>query len=81
MPSLIEPGVYRHFKGNYYEVIGTASLVDTETVLVIYRPLYGAGDLVAREFKEFTGRLVRDGVDHKRFTFIGPPGTPYGDKG
>ena len=33
----IEPGAYRHFKGNFYWVFGTALHSETEEALVVYR--------------------------------------------
>ena len=37
-------GVYRHYKGNTYEVIGFAKHSETLEDMVIYKPLYGDGD-------------------------------------
>ena len=34
------PGVYRHYKGNYYYVMGLAKHSETHEVLVLYCPLY-----------------------------------------
>ena len=39
----VPPGVYEHFKGGGYEVLGMAFLADGEregTTAVVYRPLY-----------------------------------------
>ncbi|MDY4181844.1 MAG: DUF1653 domain-containing protein, partial [Pseudoflavonifractor sp.] len=44
----IRPGRYRHFKGNEYQVLGTARHSETEELLVVYRPLYGEGGLWVR---------------------------------
>lgn len=37
----IKLGKYRHFKGNFYEVIGIASHSETMEPMVVYRALYG----------------------------------------
>ena len=34
-------GVYRHYKGNLYDVIGLATHSETGERLVVYRPQYG----------------------------------------
>lgn len=60
----VEPGRYRHYKGNYYEVIGTARHSETDELLVVYRPLYGEGGLwvrpepMFRELVQVDGKLV-----------------------
>jgi len=38
---MIKTGRYRHYKGNYYDVIGVARHSETEEALVVYRPQYG----------------------------------------
>ncbi len=44
----IQPGIYRHFKGNRYEVLGTARHSETMEEMVVYRALYGEGGLWVR---------------------------------
>src|SRR5688500_4337251 len=63
----IQTGIYRHFKGRFYRVIGVAPLVDSSEWYVIYRPLYGDGELVARSYSQFTDSVVRDGRECPRF--------------
>ncbi|MEW4568735.1 DUF1653 domain-containing protein [Tautonia sp. JC769] len=66
----VEPGIYQHFKGKLYEVIGVARKVDTSETFVIYRPLYGDRELVARLIDEFTGLVRRGADDEPRFRQI-----------
>ncbi len=44
----IQPGIYRHFKGNRYEVLGMARHSETMEEMVVYRALYGEGGLWVR---------------------------------
>ena len=37
-PQEVEPGLYRHFKGHEYEVLGVARHTETMEPLVVYRP-------------------------------------------
>lgn len=64
-------GLYRHFKGNYYEVLGVARHSETGEELVVYRPLYGERGLWVRPLAMFTETVERDGIIMPRFTFAG----------
>ncbi|WP_136513229.1 DUF1653 domain-containing protein [Geomonas edaphica] len=64
----VEPGRYRHYKGNYYEVIGTARHSETEEPMVVYRPLYGEGGLWVRPEAMFLEQVEVDGVLQPRFS-------------
>ena len=44
----IQPGIYRHFKGNRYEVVGIARHSETMEPMVVYRALYGECGLWVR---------------------------------
>ena len=67
----IKIGKYRHFKGNEYEVIGIAKHSETQESLVIYRALYGEGQLWARPASMWNETVERDGKTYPRFTYIG----------
>ena len=54
LPSLqewrekIPRGKYRHYKGGLYEVLDVAYHSETVEVMVVYRALYGEGELWVR---------------------------------
>jgi hypothetical protein len=51
------PGLYRHFKGNLYEVLGVATHSENSERLVVYRPCYGERALWVRPLEMFTGEV------------------------
>ena len=67
----IKKGRYRHFKGNEYEVIGTAKHSETLEEYVVYKALYGEGGLWVRPAEMWNETVERDGKTFKRFEFIG----------
>jgi hypothetical protein len=69
LPPLIEtpPGLYRHYKGLPYEVIGTVRHSETLEPLTLYRALYGARGLWVRPAAMFNEEVVIDGVRQRRF--------------
>ena len=64
MEDEIKLGKYRHFKGGEYEVLCLAKHSETEEKMVVYRALYGNGDVWVRplrmwnEIVEYEGRRV-----------------------
>lgn len=70
----VKKGIYQHFKGNLYEVIGLAKNSENlEEEWVVYRPLYKSEivtDLCIRPKKMFLETVERDGKKMKRFKFI-----------
>ena len=69
--STIKPGHYRHFKGNEYEVIGTARHSETLEELVVYRALYDNGGLWVRPAAMWNEIVECDGKTYRRFTYLG----------
>ena len=67
---MIRPGIYRHFKGNEYEVLFTAKNSETTEEMVVYRALYGDGDIWVRPASMWDEEVERDGVKFKRFVFL-----------
>ena len=69
LPPLTEtpPGLYRHYKGQPYEVIGTARHSETLEPMTLYRALYGERGLWVRPAAMFNEEVVIDGVRQPRF--------------
>ncbi len=63
----IKPGIYRHFKGNRYEVLGIASHSETLEPMVVYRALYGDRGLWVRPAAMWTQRVDREDYHGPRF--------------
>ena len=64
---MIEPGLYRHYKGQQYEVLGLATHSETEESLVVYRALYGDFGLWVRPAEMFEETVEVDGAAVPRF--------------
>ena len=56
LPPLIttQPGVYKHYKGMLYEVIGTVRHSEDLSPMSLYRALYGDNGLWVRPAGRFT---------------------------
>lgn len=64
----IKKGIYRHFKGNEYELIDIAKNSETLEEMVIYRALYGEKELWVRPASMWNEIIERDGKKLRRFT-------------
>ncbi|MCJ7766141.1 MAG: DUF1653 domain-containing protein [Thiovulaceae bacterium] len=69
--TVIKAGLYRHYKGNQYEVIDVVVHSETEEELVLYRALYGEQGLWVRPLAMFTENVNVDGRCMARFKYIG----------
>ena len=68
--KMIEKGIYKHFKGNMYEVIDIAKHSETLEPMVVYRALYGEGGLWVRPASMWNETVEHEGKTVLRFTFI-----------
>ena len=62
MRKIKEKGIYKHFKGDYYLVEEIAKDSETKEPVVVYRRLYGEGDLWVRPLEMFLSE-----VDHEKY--------------
>lgn len=62
MRKLKVKGIYKHFKGDYYLVEELAKDSETKEPVVVYRRLYGEGDLWIRPLDMFLSE-----VDHEKY--------------
>lgn len=69
---MIPPGRYRHYKGQDYEVLGSATHSETEEEFVVYRALYGERGLWVRPKAMFTEEVTVNGKQIPRFQYMGP---------
>ena len=65
---MIKKGIYRHYKGGRYEVIGIARHSETLEEMVVYRALYGEGGLWVRPASMWNEWVEKDGKKVLRFT-------------
>ena len=66
----LRPGVYQHFKGMNYSVIGVAFHSETFEEVVIYRKMYEDCGFWVRPLKMFLEKVDVDGQKVLRFRFM-----------
>jgi len=60
MQGLKIKGIYKHFKGDYYLVEDVAIHSETREKYVVYRTLYGDGELYVRPYEMFLEKVDRE---------------------
>lgn len=77
LPALLEtpPGLYQHYKGLTYQVLGTVRHSETLESMTLYRALYGQRGLWVRPAAMFLEEVEIDGVRQPRFKWQGPAET------
>ena len=76
LPPTAAPGLYRHYKGNLYEVIETVRHSETLEPMTLYRALYGERGLWVRPAAMFLETVEIAGVVTPRFSRLSDPKTP-----
>ncbi len=69
--SELKPGVYRHFKGNLYQLITVARHSETLEEMVVYQALYGEGGYWVRPAAMWNEHVEKDGYSGPRFQYVG----------
>ncbi|MBI2599807.1 DUF1653 domain-containing protein [Candidatus Daviesbacteria bacterium] len=77
MKKDILAGVYQHYKGGLYLVLGLARHTETNEKLVVYIPLYTNKShtgprIQVRPLKMFFEKVETRGKKQPRFTYLGP---------
>jgi len=63
-------GIYQHYKGQQYRVLGIAQHSENEQQLVVYQALYGAFGLWVRPLSMFVEMVEIDGLLQPRFALL-----------
>lgn len=72
----LKSGIYKHYKGGLYLVLGAARHSETEEKLVVYVPLYTKSGqigprITVRPYEMFFDEVMVKGVKFSRFAYVG----------
>jgi hypothetical protein len=65
-----KPGIYKHFKGNYYRVVGLARHTETNEDLVMYYDVNNPDKTWVRPLLSFVELVLHDGATVPRFKLM-----------
>lgn len=73
--TVLKPGIYQHYKGHLYELVGIAHHSENLEELVVYRGLYedkkfGKNPIWVRPISLFTDEVMVNGQKVPRFRFV-----------
>ena len=68
---MLKKGIYKHFKGNKYQLLDIAKHSETMEEMVVYKALYGDGGVWVRPASMWDEEVEFEGKKVTRFTYIG----------
>ena len=68
--TILQKGIYQHYKGKQYEVVGVARHSETLEEVVVYRALYGEFGLWVRPIEMFLEYVEVTGTQRPRFKLL-----------
>ena len=66
----MKKGIYEHYKGNKYELLYIAKHSETPENMVVYKALYGEGEIWVRPLSMWNEQVEIDGKSVPRFKLI-----------
>lgn len=66
----IQPGIYQHYKGPRYQVLGSAQHSETQEWMVVYQALYGEFGIWVRPLSMFCEQVEVQGRKVARFALL-----------
>jgi len=70
MAEELRPGRYRHYKGGEYQLLCTAKHSETLETMVVYRALYGEGDVWVRPAVMWLESVFLGEQSVQRFSYV-----------
>ena len=67
---MIKKGIYEHYKGNRYELLYIANHSETLEKMVVYKALYGEGEIWVRPLSMWNEEVEVNGSKMPRFKLI-----------
>lgn len=68
---VVPTGLYRHYKGQHYRVLGSARHSEDTSAMVVYQALYGEQGWWVRPAAMFAQTVTVAGQEVARFTRVG----------
>jgi len=66
----MKKGIYKHYKGNEYELLCIANHSETLEMMVVYKALYGDGEVWVRPLSMWNEYVDVNGKKMPRFEFV-----------